>query len=199
MIQHFSMRKKPNPNKSREVLNREYKKALLTYLAENLNEIRKIFEVELQKPGQKDRDIACEEIIKDLFINTYQSFKNGEKHFMEPSLGYQRSLITIANLVELAGKNDRDGFEKEIQHLPIGQSNTGTNISANALWCAYCILGDEARCQFKDLFLKYYCEVCMLDEPTKNILLLFEDPLNSFDNLKKLQEYNLSKETQRTK
>ena len=49
MIQHFSMRKKPNPNKSREVLNREYKKALLTYLAENLNEIRKIFEVELQK------------------------------------------------------------------------------------------------------------------------------------------------------
>ena len=65
MIQHFSMRKKPNPNKSREVLNREYKKALLTYLAENLNEIRKIFEVELQKHInllKKVKKILCNQV-----------------------------------------------------------------------------------------------------------------------------------------
>ena len=174
-------------------------KKMAEYVAKNLDEIKRIFNLELSKEGPKERKIASEEIIKYLFSNRYEAYKLGFRDELVWSEIYMNNLITIANVVELANKGDRYGLIREMESLPWGDSNTGDQISHNATMFIWWLLSDETRKEFSDLFLKYCARANYEKVPSEETkeFVFADNPFKvSFrkTSLNLLKEYNDSEE-----
>ena len=133
--------------------NEQNKKAIL-FVADQVDEIRKIFQVQLDKPGKEKRDIAAEEIIKYLCLNAKTICEKNENYFLWFYRFESDSLITLAEIIDAANKGDVEDMKNKLDSLPWGQSNTGDQISYNAFQFAYWIFSDEAREKYENVFVE---------------------------------------------
>ena len=112
-----------------------------------LDEIKSIFNVQLEKPGDERRQFAVEQIIQYLYTNPMNKYEMLE----EPS-SYTMTLIDLADIVDSANKNDAQAFAEKLEMLPWGDSNTGDQIAKDTTEFAYWILSDESRNQLLPVF-----------------------------------------------
>lgn len=128
----------------------------LKVIGENLEEIRAIFKVQLDKFGHAYRQTAVEEIIKYLYQNRADKvLDESESWHVQWDYLYAKTLYDIADIIQAVNKGDVEAFVKAMENLPWGDSNTGDQISWNCSRFAYGIMSDEAREQFGDLFLGF--------------------------------------------
>ncbi|MBE5736424.1 MAG: hypothetical protein E7356_03640 [Clostridiales bacterium] len=131
----------------------------LLYVEQMLEEIRKIFQVQLEKSGNDVRTIAVEEIISYLLTNKIERHRGrNDDMFIVSDSYYAESLITIAQIIEAINNNKQDELSNILNNLPWGTSNTGDQLAWNTTMFSYWILSDESRNLFGDIFKKYFRE-----------------------------------------
>ena len=131
----------------------------LLYVEQMLEEIRKIFQVQLEKSGNDVRTIAVEEIISYLLTNKIERHRGrNDDMFIVSDSYYAESLITIAQIIDAINNNKQDELSSILNNLPWGTSNTGDQIAWNTTMFSYWILSDESRNLFGDIFKKYFRE-----------------------------------------
>ena len=137
-------------NLSYEEESKAYNKQLIDSMMlvkKQLDEIKSIFNAQLEKPGDERRQFAVEQIIQYLYTNPMNKYEMLE----EPS-SYTMTLIDLADIVDSANKNDAQAFAEKLEMLPWGDSNTGDQIAQNTTEFAYWILSDESRNQLLPVF-----------------------------------------------
>lgn len=140
----------------------------LKYVEKMLEEIQKIFQVQLEKSGNSVRTIAVEEVTNYLLTNRIEQHRgrNNDMFIVSDSY-YAESLITIAQIIEAINNNKEDEVSNILNNLPWGDSNTGDQIARNTAEFSYWILSDEAKSLFGDIFKKHFREKSFSKEEDK--------------------------------
>ena len=164
----------------------------LKYTEAHLDEIKAIFQVQLNKPGHENRAVAVEEILKYWFFNDKEKRDRGDMSYVTWSSLYAHDLITTANIIEAANNNDKQALIDAMQKLPWGDSNSGDQSAFNGTQFAFWILSDEDRVKFADVFEEFLrkSNFCY-SEPEKAIHFLKN--FAELKNLPQLIEYNQEK------
>lgn len=190
-MKYYSWREAPK-NLSREEY-RSFKKEdeirAFLHTGTQLDEIKKIFEVQLRQPGDERRRVASEEIIKYLYSlkkESYDATQNSE--YIIWDYFYGRTLITIAEIVDAANKNDEQLFAEKLKRFPWGDSSTGSYLASIGAEFAYWILSDENKKKYYDIYFKILKENVygVSDYEVKKIIRTYA----SLENLDKVIEAN---------
>ena len=151
----YQARRKMTPEQSEIAYKKQCTEAFL-FVESQLDDVRKVFDVQLKKPGMPEREVAANLIIDYLFQLKKDEFdKTGDESSICWHHGYADSLITVAETVEAANNGDERRFTELLEKLPWGDSNTGDQISYNSIRFVYWILSEEDRKKFNDVFYSY--------------------------------------------
>ena len=151
-------------------------------VGKQLDEIKSIFNVQLEKSGDSSRAFAVEQIIQYLYTNPMNEFEKSGKTSTETI-----TLIDLADIIDSANKNDEKAFSEKLENLSWGDSNTGDQIAQNTTEFAYWILSDEARDKLLYIFDKIIVEKFNYKRNSSIKLGEFDRMERLFD----LEKYNL--------
>ena len=128
----------------------------LMYINQNIDEIRKIFQTQLEQQGHDIRPDVVEEVIYYLLQYRIENSQSTNNTFVTTDAAIAESLITIANIIDSINKGQDKDAAKELSSLPWGGSAREEMTAKNATIFAYWILSDEAKKQFSHLFDKHF-------------------------------------------
>lgn len=152
-----------------------------------LDEIKSIFNVQLEKSGDAERGFVVDQIIQYLYTNPMDEFEKSGK-----TSTYTMTLIDLADIIDAANKNDENAFAEKLKNLPWGDSNTGDQIAQNITEFAFWILSDESRDKLLHVFDKIIKEKFNYKRDSSIKLAEFDRMERLYD----LEKYNLDKKAE---
>lgn len=152
-----------------------------------LDEIKSIFNVQLEKSGDAERGFVVDQIIQYLYTNPMDEFEKSGK-----TSTYTMTLIDLADIIDAANKNDENAFAEKLKNLPWGDSNTGDQIAQNITEFAFWILSDESRDKLLHVFDKIIKEKFNYKRDSSIKLAEFDRMEHLYD----LEKYNLDKKAE---
>ncbi|MBQ9792542.1 MAG: hypothetical protein IJW32_02195 [Clostridia bacterium] len=152
-----------------------------------LDEIKSIFNVQLEKSGDAERGFVVDQIIQYLYTNPMDEFEKSGK-----TSTYTMTLIDLADIIDAANKNDENAFAEKLKNLPWGDSNTGDQIAQNITEFAFWILSDESRDKLLYVFDKIIKEKFNYKRDSSIKLAEFDRMEHLYD----LEKYNLDKKAE---
>lgn len=156
-------------------------------VGKQLDEIKSIFNVQLEKPGDDRRNFAVDQIIQYLYTNPMDEFEKSGK-----TSTYTMTLIDLADIIDSANKNDENAFAEKLENLPWGESNTGDQIAQNITEFAFLILSDESR----DKLLHVFDEIIKEKFNYKRDSSIKLAEFDCMEHLYDLEKYNLDKKAE---
>lgn len=126
----------------------------LSSVANDLDEIKKVFKVQLDKPGNPDREELVEAVIRYCYTNRDMKALIGDINpvhaFNEEAMVLM--LYDVANIVDAINNKDIKAIDEAVSALPYAESNTGYLIAGQTLEFAYGVLSDADKEINRELF-----------------------------------------------
>lgn len=160
----------------------------LSSIANDLDEIKNVFKVQLDKDGNPERAELAEEIIRFCYTNTDMKaligdIKPGFAHMEE---SYALMLYDIANIVDAINNKNVDAIDETISALPNDGSNGAIEITRKSLQVSYGLLSDLDKAVCRDLFKMEISKTLGYDMSNYE----FDRDVTNFEYLGSLKRYN---------
>ncbi len=126
----------------------------LSSVANDLDEIKKVFKVQLDKAGNPKREELVEEIIRYCYTNRDMKVLIGT---IDPNYAFNEEamvlmLYDVANIVDAINNKDVEKIDEAVSALPYDESNSGYLIAGQTLEFAYSMLSDIDKAVNRELF-----------------------------------------------
>lgn len=126
----------------------------LSSVANDLDEIKKVFKVQLDKAGDPKREELVEEIIRYCYTNRDMKVLI---ETIDPNYAFNEEamvlmLYDVANIVDAINNKDVEKIDEAVSALPYDESNSGYVIAGQTLEFAYGMLSDIDKAVNRELF-----------------------------------------------